>query len=693
MENALRLGNTGGIGIAFHGMVSLASEDTVKKGLFRNRKGLIHTWQHEYDNKGQLWILYEGLPSETKGKVDAYYLANYGTDVYGAYRNGNLIAAAKSCEQLESDGLIFQKEKLYSTAQVGDLVKAAGWLRYLSGDEFWKSHDLGGKTRAYSYVAELIGGLNLYGFKISNGRSLERKVRDWTAMGLNCLISEKFGTKNAVKPLLNTTLLGGPDNGEFNLSKVDIQELALDRLIYLYGDPRNGSIQMVTNLYNCEAKVKGFPTYTCARVWQMLRACKIEWQASREGVNAVRAKREVIIKRKRAERPNVMWSLDGTTIQLLGIDENGKVAKVGYWVMVVDAATDCIIGYAFGKTETTNIVLKALRMAVSRANRLPDWLQYDGAKANLSSEVQDLIKGMEVKGLRAQPYNGKSKYVERIIGKVEQTFMRLMPNFVGGNITTKKQSSKGNIDFLNKQLKEDSYQNATTALEELRLIIETYNHTKVARLGMSPWRAYMKAEEQGRAINELMIVALFWVKNVGTNKYMQSGLTLTKNGVRREYVVETGTRGQESEEFRAKYLGCDFCVRYNPDDYTHIHLYDPVTDKYVAMAAEKYAFEAVPTEGQMGTQKQIWQGRKDAIDNSLKKYKARAATQMNLGNDAISFETVHKDAMNEAIAQMELDGLSVQHFPQREKAAKNDERVSILYDLGDVESGKVLTFD
>ncbi len=360
---------------------------------------------------------------------------------------------------------------------------------------------------------------------------------------------------------------------------------------------------------------------------------------------------------------------------------------------MVDAATDCIIGYAFGKTETTELVLQALRMAVSKSKRLPDWLQYDGGKANLSSEVQDLIKGMETKGLRAQPYNGKSKYVERVIGKVEQTFMRLMSNFVGGNITTKRQSSKANVDFLLKQKKKDLYHNIPTVLDELRLLIETYNHSTMAKLGCSPWKAYNKAEEQGRAINDLMIVALFWVKNVGTNKYVQAGLKMTKNGVSREYVVETDERGVESEDFRAAHLGHNFVVRYNPDDYSVIHLYDPITDKHIATAREKYAFAAIPTEGEMGVVKEIWNARKDAITGSLERYENRKKAQIEMGNDPLSFELVHKDAMNDAIAQSELEGLQIRDFSRGKKQSDSEERLVSLYDVSDVESGKVIVFE
>ncbi len=329
MENALRLVNTGGIGIAFYDMVSLTSEGNVKKALYRNKQGITSTWQHEYDSENRLWILYETLPSETKSKVDSYYKNQYGTDIYTAFRKESLVSAAKSCEQLEVDSLFFQKEQTYSPRQLGDLVKAAGWLRYLAGVDFWKLYDLGGKTNGYIYVAQLIRKLDLYGLKIKNGRSLERKVSEWKRIGLGCLVSEKFGTKNAL-------LAFEKEDGKIvrekgGLTKADVFEMAKDRIIYLYGDSKNANVGMVTEIYNAEAKEKGFPTYSAQRVWQILQENTMEWKVSREGVNVVRAQREVIIKRKRPDRPNEMWSLDGTTIQLFGTDENGKIAKVGYW--------------------------------------------------------------------------------------------------------------------------------------------------------------------------------------------------------------------------------------------------------------------------------------------------------------------------------------------------------------------------
>lgn len=664
----------------------IKTEKTVDSGLSRNRIRKATTWAHDKQEDGKVWIWYRTLPKETKMKVDAWFGVQYGCDIFTAWRNNSLTKAASEMENLQ-DATFFYERGKYTTAQVGDLIKAAGWLRWLEKyPDFWKAYDLSGKTRGLEYVAKLIGSKNIYGFKIGNNRVLERRMKEWQQMGLTCLISDKFGSLNAIKCLKDAD---GETDKSFD--KLANHAAMKERILYLYGEGINLSVQQVASVYNQEAAAKGLPLITMQRVFQILQKNEMEWRASRNGANATRAVVEAVIKRKRPERPNRLWSLDGTTIQLYAnVDE--KVIKVGYWVMVVDACTDCVIGYAFGKTETTDLVLRALRMAVERAEQLPEFLQYDNGKANLSCEVQDLITNMKAKGLRAQPYNGKSKYVERIIGKIEQTFMRLLPNFVGGNITTRSLSSKANVDLLKSLEKADLYKDECEVFQEMRLVIETYNHTKVARLGTSPWTAYSPKSPKGTCVNELMIVALFWVKKVNTYMYRQEGLRMEINGVKHEYVVEDHKRGVESMEFRASHLGERFYVRYNPDNLDRIHLYD-ADDRHVAMAREKYEFSAIPTEGEMSILKEVWQNRKDVITDSIEKHEKRKKAQFEAGHEEVSFEMVNKEAYNAALKENPEFAL-LNPSPKSPKGAlkRRDDEVVTMYDLDGVESGKVLDY-
>ena len=662
MTNQFKLLEGGQVGLGYD-TLRILNEDALKKGLHRNRKGLINTWSHIYDQYNKVWVLYDGLPKETRAKV-ACPTVPKGEGLFEGGTSEMWRSAAevlmieKSAELVSAlDIEHFLGLNLYSTERCGDLGKACGWLRFLCKEKWWLEYRLDGKTRAYEFVASIIKAQALYGFSIGNGRRLERKVAEWKVYGADCLVSEKFGTMNAIKALKNED--GDRQgmilhNGE-EYTKVEIHKMAVERFIDLYS--KSGmNLEMVAKVYNRDAMEKGFPTYTTMRVTQILNSPEIEakWVVAKHGVQAARAKRELTIKRNRPTHPNQLWSVDGTTIQLYAMMPNGKVVKAGYWVQVTDAATDCIIGYAFGQTETTDLVLKALRMALYRNKRLPNVVQYDGGKANLSSEVQDMLNSMNSIGLKAQPYNGKSKYVERVLGTVEQRYARLMKNFVGGNITARSLNSRSNPDDIKQMLKNGETPTLEAVLEQMIMLVEVYNHSTIARLGMSPAKAYTKPYADEREMNELMSVVLFWVKRIQTYEYRPEGLRFEVNGERLEYVVET-SRGVESKEWREKNLSERFYVRYNPEDRSRIHLYDK-NDKHIGQANEKFAFSAVPTKGEMSVLKEVWSIRKDEIQESLAGAKQRRLEQAALGNAEAGFELVYKDEMAEAINYLERSG-------------------------------------
>jgi Mu transposase, C-terminal len=327
------------------------------------------------------------------------------------------------------------------------------------------------------------------------------------------------------------------------------------------------------------------------------------------------------------------------------------VLKAGYWVMVTDCGTDAILGWAYGKTETADLVLKAMRMAVYRGNALPKVIQYDGGKANLSKDVSALMENMKVLGLKSQPYNGKSKYVERTIGLVED-MMHLLPNFVGKNITARSRDSRRNVDDLQQLIKDGNVPNFDAVMAQMKLVIETFNQVVPARLGIARLKAYLKGCTD--PVSALQIVAMFWIKRSEMSVFRPSGLKFELGKNTYEYVVES-ERGVECLDFREMHLGKKFYVRYNPDNMGYVHLYDE-NDVHVAQANEKYLFSAIPHDGEMATKQKVWENRKVEIKDGLAKRKDLRLKQAELGNAEAGFENVFKEELNAAHEYLEQEG-------------------------------------
>jgi hypothetical protein len=704
MDNVFNLSEGGDLGLSYAFISNnITTEKTLDSGLYRNRKGLIQTWGHWHGASGEVWVKYDSLPAETRCKVDVHF----DNDVWKSWLIWNLEKGA-SDNVLEADKDRFLGYGFLSAEKVAQLMRACGWLRYLSMDDSWMSCfipkvGIKGKTQALSFVAKVIAKEKLYGFSIKNGRVLERKIRRFIDLGAESLINKHWGNLNAIKIVSTPTHcqleqyeasnkkkkiavdIVDLTTGEI-FTKVEIYQIALKRMLDLYCDPKKLSLESVAYVYNEEARERGFPTYTPMRVMQLMNMPEHQkiWHPARHGVVASRAVREMIIRRERP-KVNELWGVDGTTVQLYVLDEKGKMVKAGYWVFVTDSHTDCIIGWAFGLSETAQLVLRALRMAVQRTMCLPKAIQYDGAKANLSSEVKEVIVGMNAIGLKAQPYNGKSKYIERTIGLLED-LMRSMPNFVGGNITARSLKSRANPDYLKRLLASGGVPDLGTCLDQMRLVIEVFNHKKTAKLGMTRAKAYALGTGESRRSNDLSIVALFWVKRPQDYQYTAGGIAFELERKRYEYVVED-ERGVESVGFRAKHLGERFWIRYNPDDLSVVHLYNK-NDVHVAQANERYLFQALPTVGEAGRLRTNWDNRKNEVKDGLSAAKALREENERMGFREPNMQLMHKDAYNEAMAYLEdeVNGVNISSY--NAMATKPQQKKT--YDLYDIDESELM---
>lgn len=604
---------------------------SVWKGLYRNRKSDTQSWFHREDEQDarRVWIKVESIPEKTKMQLERHY----GQDLWGLCYRESLVEEATGKIEPDDAGW-FLRLSVYSVDQAAHLAEACGWLRLVSEEEWWGGR-WSRKTDAMQTAADVIAQRDLYGFRVSNWRVLNRRAKAWLEDGRESLVSRKVGNNNAAKV-----------TGK-------LRKLVECRLIDLYASELKPTVETVTDIYNREAAGNGWPQYTAERVRQLInKPSNVQrWIAARHGVNAARAKTESVLRRRRPAGPDVLWSIDGTTVQLFSSD--GKtLVKEWYSVTVIDAYSDCVIGWACdSSTETARLVLRAVRRAIQRRGTRPAFAQFDGSRANLSTEVQQVFERLKTIGIRSQPYNGKSKYVERVQGWIEQHFQRYLPNFVGGNITARSLDARANPDYLKRLQKAGQIPGIDQIPMQLELAIETYNNTTIKTRKMTPAAMYSE-ETMGANVDYLTQVSVFWVKRRQTVRYTPEGIRMEVDKQRYFYEVQTKP-GLEDYEFRRDYLGDSFQVRYDPDDLSAINLYDR-DDKWVATAYQKHEFSSVPGEWQEdegSTLLQAIEQRKRYVLEGLEEREAIRGEMQRMGHAEVSFESVHKDALN----RMETD--------------------------------------
>ena len=620
------------------GIPKEAADNTVWKGLSRNKLGETSHWQsfptHSTGAAASSWCR-RCRSSRASGRstTTAIFISAGRKDWIS--EQAPLLVEAGDVAAAQALGLGLRKAERAAIS--------AGWARAILAWDFRAVYPV--RDVAYQVVVDLLGPLKLYGLTVSHPRSLARKLIAFADQALSALVPASVGNSNAA---------------------VDAETSAWQRefLGVQYAQPIKPTLAQVTKLYNEEAKRRRLKTYTKERVRQILHepATKLLWAEARHGRQAARALTETHVRQRRPERPDRMWGIDGTTVQLYSQDGRA-LKKEWYMVVVTDAYTDAIIGVAIDRTEVAQVVLSAFYAATQYAGYVPDFVEYDGGAANRGKEMQEALVRIGAHGIQGQAYNGKGQHTERVIGWLERGFLRGLPNFVGGNVTTRSLQSKANPDHLAYLLKDGKLPEARAISGQLRAAIVTYNHTGPHDVA-TPHARYMAQGHDGRrTLDEQTKADLFWTLRTGQDAH---GYTYGPRGIvmevrhRRYYFEVESAPGVQDADWYEHNIGTRFYLRYDPTqaEPLAIHLYDRVTGEWCARAVRKHEFAMVPGDMREG-ERALLSERLDDRKAMLERAKVRlAVAKTNLAEQGIpeaGFQHLHKDALNRAEGRAEMD--------------------------------------
>lgn len=602
---------------------------TVKMGMLRHREGS-ESWRYYEDeaDRRRRWIVVEALPEDTYRKM--WKAGN----PYDRYWTEEL--TMRLPEFINTEDLAWWMEHPhkgntgYTKTEAEQLTEACGWLRMLSARVLMEKFS--GKLSYYEQTARLLSARNLYGLRVKNSRVLQRRVKKWEKEGRQSLVSGLVGNTNRQK----------------------VTESGRLRIIALYADPKKPTATAVKKIYDREAAERGWPKLTTGRIRQIISSSQQLWYVNRHGVEAFRAKHERTLKRRKASFADALWSIDGTTLQLLYQDD-GQVKSELYFVLIVDAYSDKIVGWSVGKSETGTLVQAALRSACTRSMQLPFQLQYDNSSANLASEAKQLMDKISRLHFPTTPYNAKAKRVENMIGRLEGQ-MRYLENFKGGNITSPSIERKANPDYVMQLQKAGKLPDRKGAVAQLELIIETHNTTPGAD-GLTPNERYCMPSEKRIPLEPLLLVELFWVKRRKPAAYTKDGLEIMVNGRRYTYEVES-ERGIEDMDWRRVWLGERFDVYYDPEELGVIALYKG--EKFINYANQKFEFaEAIvdAEPGEASLRRRALQERRRYIDESIEAMENIGELVESEGFEVFSHRLLHKDTYNKIQGRIENEWL------------------------------------
>ena len=558
------------------------SESYLKRALSGQRTGEMFCWPHHKEGR-EVFVHFDGMAAKYKELVKrvicrgvdaALWVENRAAEELNRKLEGVKKGLRMMVEVSAGDLTRLSDMQLFVPTDVQRIARAAGWLR------LWRRMDV--KTaRKYGFASvkevqaemfkqclnEQIQGFVKFPKAINSERVLDRKAREYAADGLDCLVGGYFGNVNREKM-----------NGRTHAI-----------LMQLAGDPVKYSFEDIGLIYNEQAPGLGLPKMTVSAIKQHLNMSKHKkvWYYMRHGKLVGDADMQPMIDRKPVSKPDMLWSLDGTTMQLYYKKavkdskgrEKWKVMSDLYAYFVTDACTGAIIGYSVAFSESSGMVIEALQNTVDKWGHKPYQMNYDNSSANISATVNGLINNMSHVNFPCTPYSGRSKSVELVIGHFQQRELRKLKNFKGGNVTVKSPNSVANPELLKELAKDlaftDKLPTEEQVLVEFAQAVEAWNGRGEARdaygafIGKSKIERYAEEREGRVKMNYFEKLSLFMVelKNqqhpFGEYEYRQKGIEVAIRGEKMKFIVPDNASSAMDFEFSREHLGHTFKVFVN----------------------------------------------------------------------------------------------------------------------------------
>jgi len=384
-----------------------------------------------------------------------------------------------------------------------------------------------------------------------NQARIREKVRQYKLDGYKCLISGKVGNTNTTK-------------------------LTAEAQEWLIAQMRNrvhrNRVVDVFKMYNEQSEAMGWKRVRTEKtITDYLFRPDIRplWEDSKVGDLAVRAQIQRQGSFDRTQLRDSQWFGDGTVINLYYKEfVGGKYVARRLWVYeVMDAATECFLGYDIAENESFEMMYRATLMALQTSGHKPYTYAYDNQTGSKQKHAELWLKKTANKTYHTAPYHGNSKTIESGFGRFQQQVLYRRFNYSGGNITAGSMVSKVDREFL-----EANVGNLPTRSEAIAAYVECRQQwndmpmTGVRDAAMSRWQVYQSSENPNTSeITEAMMADIRMIFTQKAVKYAARGMHFTVKGVDYEYEVMKSDLRHSNQQFTTENVGREFCIEYDPD--------------------------------------------------------------------------------------------------------------------------------
>lgn len=265
-----------------------------------------------------------------------------------------------------------------------------------------------------------------------------------------------------------------------------------------------------------------------------------------------------------------LWYSDGTKVNYYYQDEKGNIATMSVYE-VMDVYSEVMIGYAFCQTEDYEAQRAAFKMALQTAGEKPYQVSFDNQGGHKKIEATSFLSQMAWMAIKTQPYNGKSKTIESAFGRYQEQYLKKDWFFTGQNITTKKQESRVNMEYIlaNKENLPTQEEMKAKYLQRR----EEWNNAPHPKTGKSRIEMYRESRNpKAVKLSAEDMRDLFCVTHEDKVRVTAYGLSFELDTKKYTYMVYSGEL--PDVDWIADHVDQRYVCKYDPDDMSELHLYE-----------------------------------------------------------------------------------------------------------------------
>lgn len=385
-------------------------------------------------------------------------------------------------------------------------------------------------------------------------RNLLKKLKAYREEGYASLVSQKVGNSNSQKLTSEAgDILISLMRSKSPVHTPDTAWEEYNRRAPLEGLPLIKSVQTVRDYLHDPA------------VAQL-------WMDAQRGEKAVHRQFGIQLRLEKPRTANALWAADGTRLSLYFLGRDGKRTTTDIY-FIFDVATGYVVGWKLGGESSEEVQKPAFRMALQNAGVRPYEIVMDNQSGQKKLDRAGFFRKVAVHGVRFKtPYRAQANPAERLIGLFQTSVLRKYPYYTGQNITSKKESSRPNEEWVlaNERLLptyEEIPAIVAEAVAEWHRMIpkgETMTREELYRSERVSEELKPYTREEWREI--------FFEKKDRPVTYLNAGLELEVNGTKLSYTAYTAD-GRIDAEWHSKNVRRQFGVKLDPADPTEIAIY------------------------------------------------------------------------------------------------------------------------